>query len=391
MPRVAILGSTGSIGTNALDVLRRLQDRFSVCALTAQRNVELLRQQAEEFEPQAVVIGDATLASELGSLKANVLVGSEGLEQVATMPEADIVLNALVGAAGLVPTLRALEADKQVALANKESLVLGGELVMETARRCQGSIIPVDSEHSAIHQCLEGHRPESVQRIILTASGGPFVTFSADKLRSVSPQQALSHPVWDMGRKVTIDSATLMNKGLEIIEAHWLFDIPLTRIDVLIHQQSIVHSLVEFSDNVMLAQLSVPDMRLPIQYALTYPQREQSLPASLDLAAVGALTFQRSDPVKFPCLQLARRAAELGGSMPAVLNAANEVAVPAFLKGQVRFTDIPEVIGETMGRHHLVPHPDLIRIQEADSWARRTAEAEILRMTQHRKMDQGAQ
>jgi len=387
MQQVTILGSTGSIGTNALDVLRRLKDRFSVCALTAQRNVTLLRQQAEEFKPQKVVIGDPELVPQLGSLKADILVGREGLETVAAMPEADVVLNALVGAAGLVPTLKALQAGKRVALANKESLVLGGELVMETARKSQGRIIPVDSEHNAIYQCLEGRRPESVKRIILTASGGPFFSFSAEELRTVSPQQALSHPTWDMGSKVTIDSATLMNKGLEIIEAHWLFEIPLSRIDVLIHQQSIVHSLVEFSDNTLLAQLSVPDMRMPIQYALTYPHRAQSSQDALDLADVGALTFQKPDPVKFPCLRLARQAAELGGSMPAVLNAANEVAVPAFLKGHIRFTDIPEVIGETMAQHRLVPHPRLEQIQEADRWARQMTWTEMTRMTQSRKAD----
>jgi len=387
MHRVAILGSTGSIGTNALDVLGRMKDRFSVCALTAQQNVDLLRRQAEEFEPEKVVIGDPDLADQLGSLKAEILSGPGGLEMVAAMDRADIVINALVGAAGLVPTLKALEAGKRVALANKESLVLGGELVMNRAREGKGSLVPVDSEHSAIFQCLQGRRTESVKRIILTASGGPFYAFSAEELRSVSPQQALSHPTWDMGRKVTIDSATLMNKGLEIIEAHWLFGVPLSRIDVLIHQQSIVHSLVEFTDNTLLAQLSVPDMRMPIQYALTYPHRAPSTQGSLDLASVGALTFQQPDPVKFPCLQLARQAAELSGTMPAVLNAANEVAVPAFLQGQIRFTDIPEVIRETMARHRLVPHPRLKQLQEADRWARQTARTEMDRMTQGRISD----
>jgi len=385
MQHVAILGSTGSIGTNALDVLRRMRDRFSVCALTAQQNVDLLKRQAGEFAPDTVVIGDRGLAKQLGSLKAEVLTGPQGLETVAAMDGIDIVLNALVGAAGLMPTLKALEAGKRVALANKESLVLGGELVMDRARKGDGSLIPVDSEHNAIFQCLDGRRPESVKRIILTASGGPFYAFSAEELRTVSPQQALSHPTWEMGQKVTIDSATLMNKGLEIIEAHWLFGIPLSRIDVLIHQQSIVHSLVEFVDNNLLAQLSVPDMRLPIQHALTYPSRTPSAQGTLDLASVGALTFQQPDPVKFPCLQLARQAAELSGTMPAVLNAANEVAVPEFLRGQIRFTDIPEVIQETMARHRLIPHPDLQQLQEADLEARRTAKAEIKRMTQGRK------
>ena len=387
MQHVAILGSTGSIGANTLDVLRRMRDRFSVCALTAQQNAGLLRRQAEEFDPQKVVIGDPGLTGQLDSLKAEVLIGPQGLETVAAMDRADIVLNALVGAAGLVPTLRALEAGKRVALANKESLVLGGELVMDRVREGTGSLIPVDSEHSAIFQCLEGRKPESVKRIILTASGGPFFAFSAEELRTVSPQQALSHPTWDMGRKVSIDSATLMNKGLEIIEAHWLFGVPLPRIDVLIHQQSIVHSLVEFTDNTLLAQLSVPDMRMPIQYALTYPHRVPNAQGSLDLASVGALTFQQPDPVKFPCLQLARQAAELSGTMPAVLNAANEMAVPAFLQGQIRFTDIPEVIGETIAQHRLIDHPGLEQLQEADRWARRTARNEMDRMTRGRKAD----
>jgi 1-deoxy-D-xylulose-5-phosphate reductoisomerase len=385
MQNVAILGSTGSIGKSALDVLGGMSDRFRVCALTAHQNVELLRQQASEFLSDVVVIGDRSLAKQLESLGSEILIGEQGLETLVARDGIDIVLNALVGAAGLVPTLKALEAGKRVALANKESLVMAGELVMNRVREGKGELIPVDSEHSAIFQCLQGCRPESVKRIILTASGGPFHAFSAEELRSVSPQQALSHPTWEMGQKVTIDSATLMNKGLEIIEAHWLFGVPLSRIEVLIHRQSIVHSLVEFNDHSVLAQLSVPDMRLPIQYALTHPHRAPSAQRSLDLASVGALTFQQPDPEKFPCLQLARQAAELSGTMPAVLNAANEVAVPAFLNGEIRFTDIPEVIRESMARHHLIAHPDLAQLQEADFEARRAARTEIRLMTQSRK------
>jgi len=377
MRRIVILGSTGSIGTNALDVLRRLRGSFSVCALTAHRNVELLRRQAEEFGPQVVACGDRDMADHFDLPGIKVLWGSQGLEEVAALPEADIVLNALVGAAGLTPTLRAIQAGKRVALANKESLVMGGELVMGMVAGSTGQLIPVDSEHSAIFQCLQGEGRGQVNRLILTASGGPFLNWGPEDLSAVSPQQALAHPTWEMGRKVTIDSATLMNKGLEVIEAHWLFGIPTSRIEVLIHEQSIVHSLVEFADHSVLAQLSLPDMRLPIQYALTFPHREPSPQDPLDLAQVGALTFQRPDEQRFPCLQLAYDAVELGGTMPAVLNAANEEAVGAFLTDEIGFTDIPMVIHQTMGRHSVVAHPDLAEVLAADGWAREMAKSRI--------------
>jgi 1-deoxy-D-xylulose-5-phosphate reductoisomerase len=379
MRRIVILGSTGSIGSNALDVLRRLRGSFSVCGLTAHRNVELLRQQAVEFSPQVVACGDSDMADHIELPGIRVVVGPPGLEEVAALPQADIVLNALVGAVGLTPTLRALQAGKRVALANKESLVMGGELVMGMVAEKGGQLLPVDSEHSAIFQCLQGQERGNVKRLILTASGGPFLNSSPAELTTVSPQQALSHPTWEMGRKVTIDSATLMNKGLEVIEAHWLFGVSTSRIEVLIHEQSIVHSLVEFCDHSVLAQLSLPDMRLPIQYALTYPQREASPQASLDLAQVGALTFQRPDGERFPCLQLAYDAVEAGGTMPAVLNAANEEAVQAFLTDKIGFTDIPAVIHQTMDRHRLVAHPDLAAILEADGWAREMAKSRISR------------
>ncbi len=378
MRRVAILGSTGSIGTNALDVLRRLQKSFSVCGLTAYRNVDLLRQQVEEFKPGIVACVDPDAAQQLGIEGVEVVTGPHGIDQVATLQEADIVLNALVGAVGLGPTVRALQAGKRVALANKESLVMGGELVMQLVTKSSGQLIPVDSEHSAIFQCLQGRQGRGeLKKVILTASGGPFLTLKPEELASVSPRQALSHPTWEMGRKVTIDSATLMNKGLEVIEAHWLFGVPISQIEVMIHQQSIVHSLVEFSDNSVLAQLSLPDMRLPIQYALTYPHREPSPQAPLDLAQVGALTFQQPDRKRFPCLQLAYDAGQAGGTMPAVLNAANEEAVEAFLADDIGFTDIPAVIGETLAEHHLVGHPDLDEILAADRWARETARKRI--------------
>ncbi len=385
MRRVVILGSTGSIGTSALDVIRRLRGSFSVCGLTANRNVKLLYQQAEEFRPQVVAIGDPALADRIQIDGTRVVAGPQGLEEVAALPEADIVLNALVGASGLTPTVHALQAGKRVALANKESLVMGGELVMGMIAETGGELIPVDSEHSAIFQCLQSQDRKGVKRLILTASGGPFLRLSPGELASVSPRQALAHPTWEMGQKVSIDSATMMNKGLEVIEAHWLFGIPISQIEVLIHEQSIVHSLVEFSDNSILAQLSLPDMRLPIQYALTYPQREQSAQVALDLAQVGALTFQRPDRDKFPCFQLAYDAAESGGTMPAVLNAANEEAVPAFLNGEIRFTDIPTVIRETMVRHRLVAHPDMAGILAADGWARETARSQVCRIAQCQK------
>lgn len=385
MQRVVILGSTGSIGRSALDVLRRLRGRFSICGLTAHRNVSLLRQQAQEFKPQLVVCVEPELADQLQLSGIKVLVGPQGLVEAAELSQADIVLNALVGAVGLTPTLRAIQAGKRVALANKESLVIGGELVMDMLAKTDGQLIPVDSEHSAIYQCLEGQDRECVTRLMLTASGGPFLRLSPEELASVSPGQALSHPTWQMGRKVTIDSATLMNKGLEIIEAHWLFGVPISQIEVLIHEQSIVHSLVEFSDNSILAQMSLPDMRLPIQYALTYPQRKRSPQAPLDLARVGALTFQQPDREKFPCLQLAYQAAELAGTMPAVLNAANEIAVQAFLDQEIGLTDIPRVISETMDGHRLSPHPNLAEVLRADEWARGMARSRVSRIALCRK------
>jgi 1-deoxy-D-xylulose-5-phosphate reductoisomerase len=332
-----------------------------------------------------VACSDPESARRLRIPGIQVLAGPGGLEEVATLREADIVINALVGAVGLGPTVRAIQAGKRVALANKESLVMGGELVMGLIAERPDQLIPVDSEHSAIFQCLQGHHArEQITRIILTASGGPFLKLPAEKLNSVSPRQALSHPTWEMGRKVTIDSATLMNKGLEVIEAHWLFGTPISQIEVLIHEQSIVHSLVEFSDNSVLAQMSIPDMRLPIQYALTYPRRKASPQAPLDLARVGVLTFLRPDGEKFPCLQLAYDAAEMGGSMTAVLNAANEEAVGAFLAHNIGFTDIPRVISETMGQHRLLAQPDLEEIQAADSWARETAQKQISQLARCR-------
>jgi len=336
-----------------------------------------------------VVIGDPEMANQLKHLGMKVAVGPQGLEEAATLPEADIVLNALVGAVGLIPTLGAIQAGKRVALANKESLVMGGELVMGMVAETDGQLIPIDSEHSAIYQCLQSQRREDVKRIILTASGGPFLKLSPGKLTSVSPRQALSHPTWQMGQKVTIDSATLMNKGLEVIEAHWLFGIPISQIEVLIHEQSIVHSMVEFSDRSVLAQLSLPDMRLPIQYALTYPQREESPEAPLDLAQVRRLTFQRPDQKKFPCLQLAYDAADVGGTTPAVLNAANEQAVQAFLDEAIRFTDIPMVIGNTVSQHQLVRRPNLGEILAADGWARETARDQVSRIARGQKQETG--
>jgi len=299
-----------------------------------------------------------------------ILSGESGLLELAAYAGADVMVNGLVGAAGLRPTLKAIEAGHHVAIANKESLVMAGELVTREARQRGVDLLPVDSEHSAIWQCLQGNDKRTIKRLILTASGGPFVDWPMEKMKDITPKEALAHPTWEMGQKVTIDSATMMNKGLEIIEAHWLFGCPVDRIDVMIHRQSIVHSFVEFVDGAMLAQLGLPDMRIPIQYALTYPHRRTGGCEVLDLIHCGALSFFDPDMDKFPCLRLAREAAQIGGTMPVVLNAANEVAVGAFLSGRISFLDISYVIQEVMSSHSSVPHPTLEEILEADSWSR---------------------
>ena len=384
MKGLAILGSTGSVGRQALEVARAYPDRLRVVGLAAGRNLTLLAQQVREFRPAVVAVGAGREALEAALSPGErpvILEGEEGLLQVATWPEAHTVLVAVTGLVGLLPTLAALRAGKEVALANKETLVAGGELVTALAGRAGRLLRPVDSEHSAIWQCLHGGGREEVRELVLTASGGPFRALDRGALAAVTPEQALRHPNWRMGPKITVDSATLMNKGLEIIEAHWLFGIDYERIGVVIHPQSIVHSLVVFRDGAVLAQLGVPDMRLPIQYALSYPERWGPLCEAPDLVALGALTFEAPDEERFPALRMARDAGRTGGTLPAVLNAANEVAVAAFLGRRLPFTGIAEVVARVMDRHHTVYRPTLEDIMAADRWARDLAEGLIAKVT----------
>ncbi len=380
MKRVVILGSTGSIGRAALDVISRHRDKFDVVGLAAGRNIDLLEEQAKAFGPEIIGVAEEKAALELrrrlGS-KTEVYSGEVALKTVAAHQGADFVLSALVGFSGLLPTIYAARAGKVIGLANKESLVIAGSIVMEEARAHRAKILPVDSEHSAIFQCVEGHDGKHLKKVILTASGGPFIGKKREELREVTPEVALRHPNWSMGRKVTIDSATLMNKGLEVIEASHLFDLPAERIDVLVHPQSIVHSMVEFNDGSLLAQMSMPDMRGPIAYALSYPQRLDDTIPRLELAAIGRLTFHRPDTENFPCLGFAYEALKEGGTMPAVLNAANEVAVDAFLGGRINFTSIPVIINKTMLSHETKKAAGLDVIIEADRWAREKAEEHL--------------
>lgn len=370
---MVVLGATGSIGESAAKVARAIPGRMRIVGLAANRNVARLAELAREFQPVAVAIGDPDLAGELGP--GRVGVGPEGLLELATLPEADLVLIAIVGTAGLKPALAAIEAGKDLAVASKEILVMAGEIVMRAARARGVRVLPVDSEHNAIFQCLEGRDPAQVQRLILTASGGPFRRTPAAELASVTPAQALQHPTWNMGAKVTIDSATLFNKGLEMMEARWLFDLPMARVDVVVHPQSIVHSLVEFVDGSLLAQLSHSDMSFPIQYAVTWPERVAGNLPSLDLATLGRLDFEAPRLGDFPALRLARLAGETCGTMPAVMNAANEVAVAAFLEGRLGFPGIWELVEQTMTAHRSVVAPSLEAILEADRWAREEAAA----------------
>jgi 1-deoxy-D-xylulose-5-phosphate reductoisomerase len=370
---IAILGSTGSIGRSSLEVIEAMPDRFRVTCLTAHRNIEILAEQILRFKPRTVVVTDEGRAGALRRLvdgSAEILSGDEALLDVVARPDVDIVISALVGFAGLHPTLRAIEAGKDIALANKETLVVGGELVMAKVREHHVRLLPVDSEHSAILQCLQGEDIHSVNRLILTASGGPFLNTTRAEMADITPRRALKHPTWTMGAKITIDSATLMNKGLEVIEAQWLFGLPAERIEVIVHPQSIIHSMVEFVDGSVKAQLGVPDMKLPIQYALTYPERPPSAFKRVDFAALGRLTFQDPDMDRFPCLPLAFRAMRDGGTAPAVLNAANESAVGLFLDGKIGFTAIPELIAQAMDAIPSPGAPTLDLIDRADRDAR---------------------
>ena len=378
--RVVILGSTGSIGESALKVARDLSHRMEVVGLAAGRSAQALLAQAREFKPRAVALFDTTeIESIRDQLPAGTACygGAEGLIQLATMAEADMVLVSIVGTAGLAPALAAIRANNELAVASKEILVMAGEEVTREAAAHKVPILPVDSEHNAIFQCLVGEPTRHIRRLILTASGGPFRQTSAVDLVKVRPEQALKHPTWNMGRKITIDSATLFNKGLEMIEARWLFDVPMEQVDVVVHPQSIVHSLVEFVDGSQLAQLSHSDMCFPIQYAVTYPDRLPNRLKPLDLAQVGSLHFEAPDPVRFPALRLARQAGMKGGTLPAVMNAANEIAVPAFLEGKILFPAIWETVEAVMMAHANVEHPALDQIIKADTWARAAAAEEV--------------
>lgn len=377
MKRLAILGSTGSIGVNTLDIVRQFPERFQVVSLSAGLNTGLLRQQILQFRPKVVSVLNRELAEalkrDLSSESPEIVNGIEGLINVATHPEVDQVVSAIVGAVGLIPTLSAIKTGKSVALANKESLVMAGKIVMEEARRSGVQILPIDSEHSAIFQSLLGHRKETIQRLILTASGGPFLNLPVSKLPDVTVKDALHHPNWEMGKKITIDSASLMNKGLEVIEAHWLFDMPVEKITVQIHPQSIIHSMVEYIDGSVIAQMGIADMRVPISYALSFPNRLSLRLPGLNLPQKGGLTFQVPDLDRYPCLKLAYQSIKIGETMPAILNASNEVAVNAFLEGAIKFTEIPLLIQRVMEDHDVKPVHTVEDILKADHWARERA------------------
>jgi len=378
---VSILGSTGSIGCNALDLIERLEGlesgRFRVVALTAASNADRLIEQVKRHRPLLACIARESLARQVrdgvAGTTTRVVAGAEGLLEAATLEEADLVLAGIVGAAGLPPTYAAVESGKTVALANKEALVLAGDLMISAARRSGATLLPVDSEHNALHQCLRGESVDEVRRLVLTASGGPFLRRPELDLSRATPEEALAHPTWVMGRKISIDSATLMNKALEVIEARWLYGLPAEKISVIIHPQSIIHSMVEFVDGSFVAQLGATDMRHPIQYALTWPRRCETPLEPLDLAALKGMTFQEPDLDRFPCLSFGWRALRQGGTMPAALNAANEVAVEAFLAGRIPFTEIARIIDHVMETHRPAEASSLDVILQADAWARETA------------------
>ncbi|HET9062850.1 MAG TPA: 1-deoxy-D-xylulose-5-phosphate reductoisomerase [Candidatus Binatia bacterium] len=375
---VAILGSTGSIGTSTLALIARFEDRFRVVALAAGRRVAELKEQIERFAPDLVSVSDprdaAELKRSLGARAPIISSGAEGLRTVATATGADVVVAGLVGAVGLEPTLAAIDAGREIALANKEVMVVAGELVRRRAAESGALLLPVDSEHNAVFQALQGRRPEHLRRVVLTASGGPFRTYTSEQLAVATPEQALRHPTWAMGAKITIDSATLMNKGLEVIEARWLFDLEPDQIGVVVHPQSIVHSLVEYRDGSVVSVMALPDMTIPIGFALSYPDvLDLDYLPRLDLAATAALTFEDPDPVRFPCLGLAYRALQAGGAMPAVLNAANEVAVERFLARDVGFQDIPRILAAVMAAHRGGPCDNVADLLACDARAREHA------------------
>lgn len=376
MKKIIILGSTGSIGRSALEVIARFPDKFKVVGLSTNTRSDLLVQQIKKFRPEIAVVTDKSKAKISSGTKTKLIFGQEGLNYLAREHRADLILIALVGSVALVPLLEAIKGKKQIALANKESLVMAGGLVLKEAKKYEVTIIPVDSEHSAIFQCLNGADPLSLKKIYLTASGGPLYNLSKAKFSSVTPRRALNHPKWVMGRKISVDSATMMNKGLEVIEAKWLFGLAADKIEVLIHPEAAVHSFIELIDGSVLAQLGITDMRLPIQYALTYPQRLNSHLPRIDLLKIAQLTFKKPDFNKFPCLKLAYKVAGENSTSAAVLNASNEELVTAFLKRKINFVQIPKVIERVLSRHKSILTPNLNQILAADDWARR----ETLRM-----------
>lgn len=387
MKHIALLGSTGSIGRNTLAVIRQFSDRFAVSALAAGSNIDLLAEQVHEFKPSCISVAHESLVAPLADqleprYRKRIFFGEAGNKRVATVAEADMVVSAVVGAAGLLPTLEAIHAGKDIGLANKETLVMAGRLVMQAIRDNGVRLLPIDSEHSAIFQALEAGRKEDVGQIILTASGGPFRQVAAKEFAGITPEQALAHPNWEMGRKISIDSSTLMNKGLEVIEACWLFDIPADRIRVVVHPQSIVHSLVEYIDGSVVAQLGIPDMRIPIAYALSYPERMKLGLSRLSLSQCGHLSFEKPDYNRFPALLMAFEALQAGGVKPAVLNAANEVAVEAFLSGRISFTAIARTVGKVMSAIEAGAGLDLEEILTADKQARTLAWQEIAHVSQ---------
>lgn len=375
MKKISILGSTGSIGTQTLDVVRKNRDKFEVVAISANSSINLLLEQIKEFKPKYVAVYNENSAKELkemipSDIKIEVLSGMEGLITISSLDEIDILLTAIVGMIGLVPTLEAIKKGKTIALANKETLVTAGQLVMEEAKKRNVAILPVDSEHSAIFQCLNGESKKEIESIILTASGGPFRGKSKNDLINVTKNEALKHPNWSMGRKISIDSSTLMNKGLEVIEAKWLFDVNPDKIDVVVHPQSIIHSMVQFVDSSIIAQMGCPDMKLPIQYALTYPERILNDFERLDFSKLSSLTFEKPDLNTFPCLKLAYDSLNMGGTYSAVLNAANEVLVNEFLEDKIKFYDIPYYIEKTLDAHKSIEKPTLEEILYTDNWSR---------------------
>ena len=373
MKKISLLGSTGSIGTNVLDVIERNPENFQIIGMSAGSNIDLFAKQIRKFKPRVVALFDTkkipTLKELIAELDIEILSGEEGTITVATLTEADVVVSGVMGSAGLLPAIHALKSGKNLALANKETLVIAGELVLREAKKTNSQIIPIDSEHSAIFQVLNGEKKERIKKIILTASGGPFRTFSLDEMETVTVKDALKHPNWELGAKITIDSSTMMNKGLEYIEAKWLFGLN-TPVEIIVHAQSIIHSMIEFVDTSILAQLGIPDMRVPIAYALTYPDRFECDLPSLDLTTMGNLTFEAPDFERFPCLGLAIDAMEIGKTMPAVLNAANEIAVQAFLEELISYKDIAELIRMVMQNHNPSPLKELEDVLIADRWAR---------------------